>query len=232
MIRVIKNESMGRSNLGWLRSIFHFSFAEYQNAQNMRFGVLRVLNDDLIDSGEGFDMHHHRDMEIITYMVAGELTHEDSMGHKSTIKRGQVQYMSAGTGIDHSENNFGEKTVRSLQIWILQDKKGIEPNYGDSKFDWDIRKNKWFHMVSGKNGNAPVKINQDANIFSLELDANGQIEFDVREGRQAYLVQIEGNSNINGIALSEKDAMEIVEEKINIKANDKSHFILLEMKKD
>lgn len=105
MIRRIDNEKMGRSNQGWLRSIFHFSFAEYYNPDNMNFGVLRVVNDDLINPGTGFDTHPHRDMEIVSYVIDGALTHGDSMGHQNTIQKGHVQYMSAGTGIFHSEYN-------------------------------------------------------------------------------------------------------------------------------
>lgn len=116
MLRKIESQNMGSSNLGWLRSKFHFSFAEYYNPNNINFGVLRVINDDLVLSNTGFDTHPHRDMEIISYVVNGELTHGDSMGNKNTITRGHVQYMSAGTGVYHSEHNLGEDTLRFLQI--------------------------------------------------------------------------------------------------------------------
>jgi len=231
MLRKIESKNMGSSNLGWLKSKFHFSFAEYYNPDNINFGVLRVINDDLIEAGTGFDTHPHRDMEIISYVVNGELTHGDSMGNKSTITRGHVQYMSAGTGVYHSEHNFGEDISRLLQIWILPDKKGYIPNYGDYKFNWDDRHNEWLHMVSSKNGNAPIKINQDINIYSLELEKGKEIGFPVKEGRQAYLVQIEGNSIINNIELANGDGMEIVEEDILIKAKETSHILILEMNK-
>ncbi len=168
MLRRIESKNMGSSNLGWLRSKFHFSFAEYYNPNNINFGVLRVINDDLIEAGTGFDTHPHKDMEIISYVVNGDLTHEDSMGNKNTITRGHVQFMSAGSGVYHSEHNFGKEILRLLQIWIFPDKQGYKPSYGDYRFNWDDRHNKWLHMVSGKNGNAPIKINQDINIYSLE----------------------------------------------------------------
>ena len=229
MLKRIECNKMGKSDLGWLHSIFHFSFAEYYNPDNINFGVLRVLNDDLIESNTGFDMHPHRDMEIISYVVDGELTHGDSMGNKSTLTRGQVQYMSAGTGVFHSEHNLYNKQARFLQIWILPDKKGYTPNYGDYRFAWDMRKNKWLHIVSGKNGEAPVRLNQDANIYVLELEMGCEISFSIEANRQAYLVQIEGTSTINGVVLNARDAMEIKEENITILANELSHFLVIEM---
>ena len=231
MLKKLENGKMGSSNLGWLRSKFHFSFAEYYNPNNMGFGVLRVINDDLINPNTGFDTHPHQNMEIISYVVKGELTHGDSMGNKGNLKRGNVQYMSAGTGVYHSEHNLGEEVARFLQIWILPDIEGHKPNYGEYKFQWNDRKNKWLHMVSSNQGEAVIKVNQDINIFTLELDEGSSIDYPVKAGRQAYLVQIEGKSNINGIVLNERDAMEIVEEDIKIKAEVLSHFIILEMKK-
>lgn len=231
MLKKIDNKKMGRSDLGWLNSIFHFSFAEYYNPDNMNFGVLRVVNDDLIQSNTGFDTHPHKDMEIISYVIDGALTHGDSMGNKNTITRGHVQYMSAGTGVYHSEHNYSDTLARFLQIWIIPDKKGHTPNYGDYKFDWDERRNQWLQIVSGQDGSAKIKIHQDANIFVLELDTDNEIKFPVGNGRQAYLIQIEGRSVVNDIPLDMRDSVEIREEEITLKASEKSHFILIEMKK-
>jgi hypothetical protein len=231
MLRKIESRNMGNSNLGWLRSKFHFSFAEYYNPYNIRFGTLRVINDDLIEPDTGFDTHPHKDMEIITYVINGKLTHEDSMGNENTITRGHIQYMSAGTGVYHSEFNFGEDILRLLQIWILPDKSGYKPDYGDYRFNWNDRENKWLHMVSSKNGDAPVRINQDTNIYSLELEKEKEINFSVNEGRQAYLVQIEGSSIVNGVELNTQDGLEIVEEDILIQGKETSHILILEMKK-
>lgn len=229
MLRKIDHTKMGSSNLGWLESKFHFSFAEYYNPSNINFGTLRVINDDLIQAGAGFGTHPHKDMEIISYVVDGELTHGDSMGNKNTLYRGQVQYMSAGTGVSHSEYNLGEETARLLQIWIIPDKKGYAPNYGDYKFNWDDRKNKWLPIVSPQDGDAPIKINQDSNIYVLELEKGKEIDFRVEEDRQAYLVQIEGSSTINQIALGMRDGLEIIEENIRIHALKTSHFLVIEM---
>lgn len=231
MLRKMDSKTMGYSNHGWLRSKFHFSFAEYYNPENIQFGVLRVINDDLINPQTGFGTHPHKNMEIISYVVNGELTHGDNMGNKNTITRGQVQYMSAGTGVLHSEHNLGEDTSRFLQIWILPDKYGHTPAYGDFRFNWDDRKDNWLHMVSRLDGDAPIKINQDANIYSLELQQGKEISFPVSVGRQAYLVQIEGTSLINGIELSDRDGLEVVEEDMTIRAEKTSHILLIEMKK-
>ncbi len=232
MLRKMDSNKMGSSDLGWLKSTFHFSFAEYYNPNNLQFGVLRVINDDLIKSKTGFDTHPHKDMEIISYVVDGELTHSDSMGNKNTITRGHIQYMSAGTGVLHSEHNLGDSILRLLQIWIFPDKKGYTPSYGDHQFNWDDRKNKWLHMVSSIKGDAPIKINQDANIFALELEQGNKISFPIKDGRQGYLVQIEGTSNINDLQLTDRDGLEIVEEEITINAVEISHLLLIEMKKE
>lgn len=231
MLRKLDHRNMGKSNLGWLKSIFHFSFAEYFNIDNMNFGVLRVINDDLIEGNTGFDLHPHKDMEIVSYVVDGELTHGDTMGNRNTISRGHVQYMSAGTGVYHSEHNLGDSTARLLQIWIIPDKKGYKPAYGDYRFNWDDRKNKWLNIVSSKDGDAAIKINQDANFYVVELDEGKEIDFQVGSNRQAYLVQIEGNSTINNLELNERDALEIIEEDILIKADKKLHILVIEMKK-
>lgn len=232
MLRKIENSKMGSSNLGWLKSKFHFSFAEYYNPSNINFGVLRVINDDLIEPGTGFDTHPHKDMEIISYVVSGELSHGDSMGNKNTIARGHVQYMSAGTGVYHSEHNLGKDELRLLQIWIFPDKQGYKPNYGDYRFNWNNRKNRWLHMVASKDGDVPIKINQDINIYSLELEKGNAIDFQINEGRQGYLVQIEGSSIINNIDLNHGDGMEIVEEDIQIQGKETSHILIIEMSKE
>ena len=231
MIKTIDHKKMGISEQGWLHSIFHFSFAEYYNPNNMNFGALRVVNDDIFDAGNGFGTHPHQNMEIVSYVIDGVLTHKDSMGNQRELTRGQVQYMSAGTGITHSELNLTKDPARFLQIWILPDAKGYTPNYGDYRFDWNERVNKWLHIVSGEQGNAPIKIHQDMNIYVVELDAGNSMKHTLADGRQAYLIQIEGNGEINGQPLYAKDAAEIIDESITIKAKDKSHYILFDMVK-
>lgn len=231
MVKKIDHRNMGRSRLGWLDSHFHFSFAEYYNPKNMNFGVLRVINDDLIAPGTGFDTHPHRDMEIITYVIDGGLTHADSMGNEHTLNRGEVQYMSAGTGVFHSEHNLGVDTARLLQMWIVPDQVGHKPSYGDHRFKWEDRLDRWLHLVSSKEGDAPVEIHQDVNIYALSLTEGKTIEFDVEANRQAYLVLIEGKSLINRHTLETRDALESVEETLTINALEQSHYLVIEMNK-
>lgn len=231
MIKVIDNRSMGRSELGWLHSLFHFSFADYYNPDNIQFGTLRVVNDDRIEPGTGFDTHPHQNMEIISYVVDGVLTHRDSMKNQRELTRGQVQYMSAGTGVTHSEYNMTQGVSRFLQIWILPDKNGYQPNYGDYRFDWADRENRWLHLVSGDNGDAPIKIHQDMDISVLSLEAGLKLDYTLQNGRQAYLIQIEGRGRVNGHLLSTRDAAKVTgESRITLQAEEPSHFILFDMK--
>ncbi len=230
MIKRIDQNKMGGSKLGWLESKFHFSFAQYHNPDNIKFGKLRVINDDLVAPHTGFDKHPHKDMEIISYVVEGELSHKDSMGNESVLRRGEIQYMSAGTGVYHSEYNHGDKMLRMLQIWIIPDARNHKPNYGEFRFDWSEREGKWLHMVSPMDGSAKVRINQDVNFNVISLEAGKEADFPIGAGRQAYLVQIEGESAVNGVDLLTRDGMEVTEENITINAKTKSHILLIEMK--
>lgn len=233
MIKVIDHNKMGKSERGWLHSLFHFSFAEYYNPDNIQFGALRVVNDDVFDPQGGFPTHPHNDMEIISYVVDGELTHKDSLGNGRTLTKGQVQYMSAGKGILHSEFNRTDKPLRFLQIWILPDAAGYEPNYGDYDFKWEDRENMWLQIASGQNGSAPVKINQDMNVSVISLDAGKEAAYEIARGRQAYLIQIEGMGSVNGNELQERDAAEITgESQIVLTASRDSHYILFDMKQE
>ena len=233
MLKKLPKENMGTSNLGWLESRFHFSFAEYRNQNNMNFGVLRVLNDDIVHTKSGFDTHPHSNMEIISYVVNGEITHKDSMGNSETLKRGEVQYLSAGDGIYHSEHNVHKSDdLRLLQIWIIPPKAGLPRLYGSKRFEENERKNKLLNIVSSTDGNADIKIYQDVNIYVSELEIKKSLDFEIKENRQVYFVQIEGSSKINEIILNAGDAMEIMDiEKIEIKALGNSHFLFIEMAK-
>lgn len=232
MIKRIDHTKMGKSDRGWLKSIFHFSFAEYYNPENIHFGPLRVLNDDLVKPGTGFDTHPHRDMEIISYVVQGHLTHADSMGNSKTLKRGDFQYMSAGTGILHSEHNRNDDLLRFLQIWIIPEKGGLTPRYGDKTLPWEDRLNKLMHIVSKNGGGAPIEIYQDANIYVSFIEKGKSVDFNVGNGRGAYFVTIEGEADLNGSVIPERDAAEITDENLKITALKDSHVIILEMPAD
>lgn len=221
---------MGKGAHGWLKSQFHFSFADYHNPANLNFGVLRVLNDDLIAPHSGFDTHPHRDMEIVSYVVDGRLTHRDSMGNTGILERGHVQYMSAGTGVLHSEHNEGDQTLRILQLWIFPDRKNHPPAYGEYLFPWEDRKQNWLPLVSGTQVEAPIRIHQDAAVYATYLDAGSKTRFSLAPGRLAYLVLIEGQATVNEHTLTARDALESVGENLEITADSDAHILLVEMR--
>lgn len=232
MLKKLPKENMGISNLGWLESRFHFSFAQYRNPNNINFGVLRVLNDDIIHANSGFPTHPHANMEIISYVVKGEITHKDSMGNSETLKKNEVQYLSAGDGIYHSEYNMHEsEDLRLLQIWVLPPQEGLPRLYGSQKYKKEEMENRFLNIVSSQNGNSKIKIYQDINIYVSEFDKVQ--EFKIEKDRQIYFVQIEGSTNINGTILEDGDAMEIVDEiKLTMNPISKSHILFIEMQKN
>ncbi|MFV0247250.1 MAG: pirin family protein [Mycoplasmatales bacterium] len=232
MLNKIDHNIMGKGDRGWLRSIFHFSFADYYNKDNIHFGPLRVINDDYVDPGTGFDFHPHDNMEIISYIIDGSISHEDTMGNIKEVSSGDIQYMSAGTGLRHKEYNYGTEVLRLLQIWIMPDKKGYTPNYGDLKLNWEDRVNKFLHIVSPHSGNGKIKINQDANIYATNLNKGKELEFNVSEGRIAYIVQIEGETSYNNVTLNKHDGLEVMEEDLLLKAKEDSHILIIEMNKE
>jgi redox-sensitive bicupin YhaK (pirin superfamily) len=192
-------ENPAWTNRNWLKSRFHFSFAEYHNPRNTNFGVLRVMNDDLVQPMRGFGKHGHRDTEICTYVLEGGLTHEDSMGTAETLQRGAIQFMTAGRGVLHSEFNNGETPLRFIQIWINTRTRGLKPNYGSSIGDTVTRHNTWAHLVSDIQSPAEtgIKINQDANILVSEIDAGENVELRLEAGRMAYFLCMEGNATLS-----------------------------------
>lgn len=230
MLKKLPKENMGTSNLGWLESRFHFSFAEYRNPKNINFGVLRVLNDDIIHANSGFDTHPHSNMEIISYIVNGEITHKDSMGNEEVLKAGEVQYLSAGDGIYHSEHNKSNKDLRLLQIWIVPPKQSLPRLYGSYKYTPSQKENKLLKIVSSLEGDSKVRIYQDVNIYVSQLEKAKSLDFKIEKNRQVYFVQIEGSSFVNSLELKDSDAMQIVkEENLHIKAISNSHFLFIEM---
>ena len=235
MLKQLKKENMGSSNLGWLESRFHFSFAEYRNPKNVNFGPLRVLNDDIVHPNSGFDFHPHSNMEIISYIVNGEITHADSMGNKETLYRGEVQYLSAGDGIYHSEfNNNDNDILRLLQIWIKPPQTNLPKLYGSHRYKFEERNNKLLNIVSSQKSSSPIKIYQDANIYVSELSENTTITHPIYEGRQIYFVQIEGKSLLNNsINLDFGDACEITDEEfLTINSIEKSHILFIDLPKN
>eukprot|EP00667_Euglena_gracilis_P015630 EG_transcript_16274 len=185
------------SNANWLKSRFHFSFAEYHDPARSSFGVLRVMNDDLVQPQRGFGTHPHRDMEIVTYVVEGQLTHQDSMGQKETLGPGSVQFMTAGTGVMHSEHNLGDLPLRFIQIWIQPRSRGLPPNYGSFDGAKAPSGEGFHHLVSDAQDNStstPVKLNQDTNMYVAKTASPQTLE--VGAGRQAYLLCVSGEATV------------------------------------
>jgi len=232
MIRHIQYKSLYEADHGWLKSRFHFSFAEYRNMDNVQYGPLRVMNDDLIEKHKGFGTHPHHDMEIVSYILRGELTHQDSMGHKESLGRGAIQYMSAGTGIMHSEMNEGDEEVHLIQTWIIPQKKNLKPQYGSKVFEKGERHNRWLHLVGPEGSGANINIYQDASMYASEVDAGGKLDFDLLEGRALYVKLMEGSAYINGILFAQGDAAEVEDEALKIEAVDEAHLLLVEMKRE
>ena len=231
MMRHIPFKSLYKAQHDWLTTRFHFSFAEYHNSDNMHYGALRVMNDDFIQAHRGFDTHPHNDMEIITYILSGELTHQDSMGNKESLGRGCMQYLSAGTGITHSEKNEGDEVVHVIQTWILPQAKGLEPQYGSKIFTFEDRHNKWLHLIAPEGTPNITNIYQDANMYVSELDSGKVLTFKLKKSRQIYLKVLEGEVSINGFVFREGDAAEVENENLRVKALYKTHIMLIEMKK-
>jgi len=232
MLKHIPFESLYTASHGWLESHFHFSFAEYRNKNNINYGSLRVMNDDYIKAKSGFGTHPHRDMEIITYVISGELTHQDSMHNKETLGRGAIQYLSAGSGITHSEMNDSEDEVHLIQTWILPEKNALTPQYGSKMFSLEERKNRWLHLVGPKKSDSHINIYQDASMYVSEIDDKQKLVFDLQDNRQLYVKLLEGSANMNGILFEAGDAAEVSDEKLNIEAIENTHVLLVEMKKE
>ncbi len=215
---------------------FHFSFANYHDPDRMGFGVLRVLNDDDVQPHSGFDRHPHRDMEIVSYVVSGELTHWDSATDVAAVlQRGSVQTVTAGTGVWHSELNRQGGHTRFLQIWILPPAGGLPVRYENHAFDASQRQNKLLQIVGSmeRPGAAPLKLHQDVNLYVSELtDAEAEVTFTVATGRQAYVNNFEGAVRVDGMpTLFERDALEVVgpAELRFSAAGGNAHFIIVEM---
>ena len=227
-----KADSRGHANHGWLDSHHTFSFANYYDPDRMNFGVLRVLNDDVIAGGRGFGKHPHENMEIISIPLYGDLEHEDSMGNKEVIKEGDIQAMSAGTGVFHSEYNKNEdKEVHLLQIWILPKKRNIDPTYSQISMKLEDRKNKLQQIVSPNGEDAGVTINQDAWFNITELDKGKSIQYTLHDPTNGvYAFVIEGDASINKQKLNRRDGLGVYQvDTIDVKADTNSKILIMEV---
>lgn len=230
-IVIRKGSERGYAKRGWLESYHSFSFANYYDPQHMQFSVLRVINDDIIAPANGFGMHPHNDMEIITYMLDGELQHRDSMGNSSIIKTGDVQRMTAGDGIVHSEVNASHTlAARLLQIWVLPERLNLEPSYEEKNFSREQKLNQWCLIAARDGHRGALKVHQDMQLYAAILDADVALDYAVDAERSVYLQVARGEVDVNGKTLVTGDALMLSSaNELMIKANNESELLLFDL---
>ena len=233
MIDIRPFASLGGADHGWLKARHHFSFAGYHDPERLHWGRLRVWNDDEIAPGTGFDPHPHRDMEIITYVRDGAITHRDSMGNVGRTAAGDVQIMSAGTGVVHGEWNMEDEVTRIFQIWILPDRRGAAPNWGARQFPKAAREAAFEVLASGRpqdEGTGALPLNVDGAVMAATLRAGQAVTLPLAAGRAAYLVPARGAVTVNGQALGARDGAAIREESaVTIAAQEDAELVLVEV---
>jgi len=228
MIDIRKSQDRGHANHGWLDSRFSFSFAEYFNPEHVQFRTLRVMNDDRVAGGGGFPKHPHRDMEIVTYVLEGALEHKDSMGNGSVIKPGDVQYMSAGTGVAHSEFNASKtEPVHLYQIWMFPEKQGLKPAYDQKSFTEAEKRGKLRLVASPDGRDGSVKIRQNNELYATVLSAGESVKHELKRDRHAYVQVARGSVKLNGTLLETGDGAAISEDKAVELAGVKDSEVLL-----
>lgn len=214
MIKVRKSDERGHANHGWLNTYHTFSFADYYDPEEMGFRTLRVINDDVVAGGSGFGMHPHRDMEIITYIISGALEHRDSMGNGAVMKPGEVQRMTAGTGVKHSEFNHSEsEPVHLLQIWILPEKPGLKPGYEQKSFAEQLKPGRLVKTVSHGGQDGSLNINQDVSLLVGKFNSGDKATYELKSKRHAWVHVATGTITLNGTELSAGDGAAVSDEK-------------------
>lgn len=228
MIQIRPSDERGHVQHGWLDSRFTFSFADYDDPEHVQFRSLRVINEDHIAPGQGFGMHPHRDMEIITYVLEGAIEHRDSMGNHGVIRPGEIQKMSAGTGVMHSEFNPSQtQPAHLLQIWIMPDRRSIKPSYEEHKFAPGELEGE-FQPVAGQNG--IVTIRQDAELLAAKLKAGGSATHKLAKGRHAWLQVARGAGKVNGIVVKAGDGVAISDENsVRFEATEPAEVLLFDL---
>ena len=230
MIDIRPFNTLGHANHGWLNARHHFSFSSYHDPARMGWGAIRVWNDDEIAARSGFPPHPHQDMEIITYVRTGAITHQDSMGNKGRTGAGDVQVMSAGTGVQHAEYNLEDETTTLFQIWVLTDKPGAQPNWGAKQFPKEGRAGTFTTLASGFAEDAEaLKINAAARVMGATLKEGETARLDLDPARHTYLVAVNGAIEVNGVHAEARDGVAITgEERIEIRALDDTEIVLVD----
>jgi redox-sensitive bicupin YhaK (pirin superfamily) len=231
MIIIRKAEERGHFDLGWLDTYHTFSFDQYYDPAHMHFRSLRVINEDRVAPGQGFPTHSHRDMEIITYILSGALEHRDSMGNGSVIRPGDVQRMTAGTGVSHSEFNPSEsEAVHLLQIWILPNAHGLTPSYEEKAFAEEERLGRLRLIAAHGGGEGSVNINQDTRVYAALLEAGQSVTHSLQPNRHAWIQLARGTVRLNGMELKQGDGAAVSKEnELSITAHDKAEILLFDL---
>jgi redox-sensitive bicupin YhaK (pirin superfamily) len=231
MQEVRRSHERGYADHGWLKSFHTFSFADYFDPKHIEFGPLRVINEDRVQSGAGFGTHGHRDMEIISYVLAGELAHNDSIGNGSTIRPGDVQRMSAGTGVRHSEfNPSSRELVHFLQIWIQPDAQGIEPSYEEKRFPVEEKRGRLRLIASPDRTDGSVLIHQDARVYAGLFDGEETATLNINPGRKIYVHVARGTVTANGTVLNGGDALKLTDtEELVLKQGKEAEVLVFDL---
>lgn len=230
MIGIIKADERHLSDFGWLKTYWLFSFSNYFDPHNIQFGALRVFNDDVVQPGTGFPTHPHEEMEIITIVLEGEMTHQDSMRNKTVIKAGDVQRMSAGTGLTHSEFNLADRPVHFYQIWIFPDKSGLKPTYDQKRFEASEWQNRLLPVASGQSVDGVVTFHTDATIYRCSLEDGKEAVHKATAGRRIFIYLTKGQITVNGETLKTKDQARIdTDAPLVLKAQQQSELILVDV---
>ena len=230
MIEIIPANKRHFTDFGWLKTYWLFSFGDYYDQENIRHGTLRVFNDDIVKPQTGFPQHPHEEMEIVSIVLSGEMTHKDTMGNTTTINAGDVQRMSAGTGLFHSEWNYGDEPVHFFQIWIKPDKNELPPSYDQKSFNQEIWKNRMTLLASNKNEDGIVSLNTDGSIYRAALADDKAINYSTDRRRKIFVYVVDGQLSINGLELEEKSQGRIDdEEALEIRSAGGADFLLIDV---
>jgi redox-sensitive bicupin YhaK (pirin superfamily) len=231
MIRVRKAEERGHADHGWLDTYHTFSFAGYQDPEHVHFRTLRVMNEDVVQPGQGFGTHPHRDMEIVTYVLEGALEHKDSMGNGEVLRAGEFQRMSAGTGITHSEfNPSATEPVHLYQIWLFPESKGIEPSYEQKQFPVSEQQNQLRLVASPEAEAGSLRIHQDARVYLSQIEAEKTVTYEMAEGRHAWLQVLRGSVLLNDVALDVSDGAAVSDTRnLKIQATADAEIMLFDL---
>ena len=230
MINVINSDKRHFQDYDWLKTYWLFSFDSYYDPNNVQFGALRVFNDDKVASGQGFDMHRHREMEIVSIVLSGAITHQDSLGNKERVKAGEVQVMSAGTGVRHSEFNLEQKELHLYQIWILPNKSGLTPSYDQKDFSKIDKSNKLVAVASGKNDDDALYINSDARLLLGHLKKGKSLTHEAGQSDKVFIYVTDGELAVNENTLSAGYQARIENEsQITFSAVQSTNFVMIEL---